>query len=107
MSDENFLTQHARQRMAQRNLSADDLKLVFRYGRRCHAANATFYFLGKRDAQKAQSKELERLIGTTLVLMSGRLITAYRNRRAWAVIKRKPKWRNAPTHRLATLQGRT
>ncbi len=87
------LTLHARQRLAQRNLKLSELELVTQFGRVAHAAGATFYFLAARDIPPGREKQLERLIGVTLVLVDGCLVTAYRNRRAWSAIKHKCKWR--------------
>lgn len=85
-------TAHAQQRLPQRNLNARDIALVTRFGRVAHATHATFYFLGERDVPRGWTRELARLVGTTLVIVEGCLVTAYRNRRAWRAIKRKSKW---------------
>ncbi|MFN7949866.1 MAG: DUF4258 domain-containing protein [Blastocatellia bacterium] len=85
-------TTHAEQRLLQRNLSARDIALVTRFGRVAYATHATFYFLGERDVPRGWARELARLVGTTLVIVDGCLVTAYRNRRAWRAIKRKSKW---------------
>lgn len=91
------LTEHARQRLAQRNLTAEDIALVTHFGRMTHCNAATFYFLGRRDIPRGWERRLAPLVGATLVVGNGCLLTAYRNRRAWSVIKRKSKWRNQPS----------
>lgn len=86
------LSQHARQRMAQRNLSRKDVGLVIRFGRKLYRAGAAFFFLGRRDVPKGREREFERLIGTTVVAAEDEIVTTYRNDRAISRIKRKLKW---------------
>jgi hypothetical protein len=85
------LVTHARKRMAQRGIGLDALALVLRHGRRVHAAGAWFVFLGYRDVPRRLQKELEALVGTTVVLdPTGQLVlTCYRNRDAARLIRRK------------------
>ena len=82
---------HARKRMAQRGIGLDAVATVLTYGRRVHAAGAWFVFLGYRDVPLRLKKELEALVGTTVVLdPTGRLVlTCYRNRDASRIIRRK------------------
>jgi hypothetical protein len=87
------ISRHAAQRLAQRGISLEDVNLVLRLGRRLHRTGATFYFLGRRQIPRGLERELERLEGVTLIVADGRLITAYRNKRAIAEIKKKPKRR--------------
>lgn len=88
---------HAFERLAQRNLSAEDVRYVFVHGRRYHAGKALFVHLGRRDIPEDDLRESRwrRLEGTILVLDSStgeHLTTAYRNRRSGSRdIKRKPK----------------
>ena len=88
---------HARRRLAQRNLSAEDVHYVYTHGRRVHAGKATFIHLGLRDIPDADRREdrIRRLEGTVLVLDSVtgcHLTTAYRNRqRGSRDIRRKLK----------------
>jgi hypothetical protein len=91
------ISAHAGLRLAQRNLSPDDVRYVFAHGRMYHAGKAQFIHLGLRDipATDRRNDRLRRLEGTVLVLdpASGQhLTTAYRNRRHGSRdIKRKPK----------------
>lgn len=91
------LTRHAAQRLAQRNLTPEDVGYVFAHGRIHHAANAFFVHLGWRDIPPADRRDnrLRRLEGTILVLdphTGQQLTTAYRNRqRGSRDIKRKAK----------------
>lgn len=88
---------HAGRRLAQRNLSWDDVRYVVTYGRMMHAGKALFIHLGRRDipANDRHQDRFRRLEGTVLVLdpATGKhLTTAYRNRRHGSRdIKRKPK----------------
>ena len=91
------ISAHAGLRLAQRNLSPDDVRYVFTHGRLYHTGKAQFIHLGLRDipADDRRNDRLRRLEGTVLVLdpTSGQhLTTAYRNRRHGSRdIKRKPK----------------
>ena len=91
------ISAHAGLRLAQRNLSPEDVRYVFTHGRMYHAGKAQFVHLGLRDipADDRRIDRLRRLEGTVLVLdfASGQhLTTAYRNRRHGSRdIKRKPK----------------
>jgi hypothetical protein len=91
------ISAHAGRRLAQRNLSPEDVCYVFAHGRVHHAGKALFVHLGLRDIPHEHRREdrLRRLEGTILVLdpASGRhLPTVYRNRRHGSRdIKRKPK----------------
>jgi hypothetical protein len=91
------ISQHADRRLAQRNLSFDDVRYVFTHGRMHHRGKALFVHLGLRDIppDDRRSDQLRRLEGTVLVLdpVTGEhLTTAYRNRRSGSRdIKRKSK----------------
>lgn len=92
---------HAGRRLAQRNLSPDDVDYVVAHGRLYHAAKATFIHLGWRDipTEHRRHDKLRRLEGTVLVLdpFTGQhLTTAYRNRqRGSRDIRHKGKRSNA------------
>lgn len=91
------ISRHADRRLAQRNLTPDDVAYVCVHGRRHHSGNATFIYLGLRDipADHRRDNRRRRLEGTTLVLdprTGQHLTTAYRNRRHGSrAIKRKCK----------------
>lgn len=87
------ISRHAARRMAQRNLSVGDVALVLRFGRKEYRTGVKFFFLGERDVPPGQERELERLMGTTVVAADECILTVYRNERALAQIKRKLKWR--------------
>lgn len=87
------ISRHAARRLAQRGISLEDVDLVLRLGRRLHRAGVTFYFFGQRQIPHGLEHHLERLVGTTLLVAEDHLITAYRNKRALAAIKKKPKRR--------------
>jgi hypothetical protein len=97
------LSAHAWRRLAQRNLTVSDIVVALRYGRRIHRASADFFFLGAKDLPSGRENELSRLVGTTIVIEDNFIVTAYRNRRALAKVKRKAKrygggWRKAITN---------
>jgi hypothetical protein len=85
------ISKHAARRMAQRNLSVGDVALTLRYGRREHRAGAEFYVLTKRGIPEGMGRALERLVGATVVVSGGEIVTVYRNRRALASIRKKAK----------------
>lgn len=94
----NSISAHADWRLAQRNLSTDDVRYVLAYGRVYYAGKAQFVHLGLRDipVEDRRDNRLRRLEGTILVLdptTGQHLTTAYRNRRhGCRDIKRKPKY---------------
>lgn len=100
------ISHHADRRLAQRNLSMDDVWYVLAHGRVHHTGKALFVHLGRRDIPPADRRfdHIRRLEGTILVLdpaTGQHLTTAYRNRRRGSRdIKRKPKW-SLPMHPVA------
>ena len=83
---------HAKKRMAQRNVSSEDIDFVLDHGQRLYKAGAIFCFLGKCNIPKKWRRRFERLEGTMLVLSneSDTLITVYRNRqKGLRQVKRK------------------
>jgi hypothetical protein len=88
---------HASRRLAQRNLTDDDVQYVYAHGRLHHTGKATFIHLGLRDIPEDDRRDnrLRRLEGTVLVLDPAEgchLTTAYRNRqRGSKDIRRKLK----------------
>lgn len=84
---------HAEIRMAQRNVSFEDIVFVLDHGRKMHKAGAVFYFLRKCDIPQGWQREFGRLEGTTVVLSreTATIITVYRNRQTGLRrVKRKP-----------------
>jgi hypothetical protein len=76
---------HASRRLAQRNLTTEDVQYVYAHGRLHHTGNATFVHLGLRDipTEDRRYDRFRRLEGTVLVLDPAtgcHLTTAYRNR---------------------------
>lgn len=96
---------HAQQRCAQRNVSTDVLNFVKQHGRKIRRTGVVFYFLGRRDIpERLRSDDrYARLEGTILLVgADGRLITAYRNRKAIKAIRRKTKYRHPSWGRYVT-----
>lgn len=75
-------TNHAEQRMAQRNLSFEDVHFVLEHGEKLHRAGAVFFHLGKCNIPKTQRRQVGRLEGTIVVLSRDLplILTVYRNR---------------------------
>ena len=88
------LSNHAATRMAQRNLSAEDVEYVIQFGCPVRSGGALHYFLRHDDIPKADRKRAQRLEGTTILMdRSGQfIITVYRNRRGLKVLRQKVKW---------------
>jgi hypothetical protein len=89
------MSDHASRRLAQRNLTTDDVQYVYTHGRLHHRGKATFVYLGLRDIPAEERREDRYREGTVLVLdpVTGcHLTTAYRNRqRGSRDIRRKLK----------------
>lgn len=91
------VSNHASQRLAQRNLSPRDIEYVLSHGRQIRNGKALFVCLGRRDipADDLRYSSITRLEGTVLVLdpfTGSHLTTAYRNRRSGIRdVKRKHK----------------
>jgi hypothetical protein len=94
-----LVSEHAAQRMAQRNLDQEDITAVLRFGRVEYRTGAEFYFLGRRDLPKGTEQKFSRLVGTTIIVEDGWVVTVYRNHRAISDIKRKPKRPTSPKFR--------
>ncbi len=73
---------HAEKRMAQRNVSFEDIVFVLEHGRKLHKAGAVFFFLRKCDISQKRRRQFGRLEGTVVVLSreTTTIITVYRNR---------------------------
>jgi hypothetical protein len=93
------LSQHATLRMAQRNISLQDLQYVLEHGERVHKTGVTIYVLRKRDILQDDQKrsEITRLEGTVVLTGFSRdgnveVITTYRNKGAFRTIRCKKKY---------------
>ena len=88
------LSDHALTRMAQRNLSAEDIEYVIQFGCPVRSGGALHYFLRHEDIPQADRKSVQRLEGTTVLMDRGEqyIITVYRNRRGLKEIRQKVKW---------------
>jgi hypothetical protein len=82
---------HAEKRMAQRNISFEDIVFVLEHGRKLHKAGAVFFFLRRCDIPGQRWQRCGRLEGTTVVLSreTATIITVYRNRQGLRRVKRK------------------
>jgi len=90
------ISKHAIQRMAQRNLTVDDLEVVMRFGYLEYRTGAEFYFLRRRDLPEEMERTFARLVGTAVLIKDGCVITVYRNQHALSQIKRKLKHFSQP-----------
>lgn len=93
-------TDHAEKRMAQRNLSLDDVLFTMQHGKIFHRAGALIVYLRAKDIPKhsRRNEKIRKLEGTTVILSREEpsILTVYRNRRnGLRKIKRKPKY-NCP-----------
>lgn len=93
------ISKHAILRMAQRNISVSDLEYVLEHGERINRTGVTIYALRKRDILQSDRKRstITRLEGTVVLTglrRDGRLevITIYRNKSAFKVIRSKAKY---------------
>lgn len=90
----NIITKHAHQRMAQRNIVERDIEIVLRFAKCLRRTGADFFVLTKNCLPAELNRQYARLIGTVLIFDDyGVLQTAYRNRKAFAQIKRKSRLR--------------
>ena len=89
------ISEHARLRLAQRNLSLGDLLFVLEHGRCMRSGHAWHVVLRGRDVPNDpwSARQFGHLEGATLVLIDENwrlvLLTAYRNRRALRQIRRR------------------
>jgi hypothetical protein len=86
------LSNHAQARAAQRCLAPADILYILQHGRRYHAADAIFYFLVGRDIPNQDRWQMDRLVGTAIIMDKERstIITMWRNRQHGArKIRRK------------------
>lgn len=96
-----LVTDHARTRQAQRNLSDEEVTFVLDHGQSLRSGGALHIFLGRRDMPSDQEgcRRYQHLEGAVLVLNdmgdAPVLITVYRNRRGLREIRRKTKYRSS------------
>lgn len=76
------LSEHAQLRMAQRNLSVEDLEYVLQNGQSGYVSGARYYYLGKRDIPEPDQHDsrTSQIEGATFLVSDNTVITAYRNR---------------------------
>ncbi|MBK7391674.1 MAG: DUF4258 domain-containing protein [Chloracidobacterium sp.] len=86
------ISNHAKLRQAQRNLSEEDIAFVLRYGQEIHRTGASFFFLGVRDLPDRDARSMSRLVGSIVVVNWRGIVTVYRNSRGLRRIKRKMKY---------------
>lgn len=87
-------TRHALERMAQRNLTHEDIRFVMQHGQRHHRTGVLFFFLGRGDLPMNDLLKHSRLEGTTVLVdpKSRKVITTYRDKKGLGEIKRKTKY---------------
>lgn len=82
-----YITNHARFRAAQRNMSEADINFVARYGKRIHRAGAIFCQMYPKRIPKdvAPNDRRHKLSWATVLLCScgDSVVTVYRNRKAF------------------------
>jgi len=91
---------HAVERMAQRNLTCQNVEYVLRYGQKVRNAGAWLYFLGKKDipGQDRSRDDITRLEGTGVICDDGegpvdlKIITVVRNKNYLQKFCRKEKY---------------
>lgn len=90
-----FISDHAYQRAAQRNVAEHEIYLIVEHGYRVRKAGAIFCQF-RRDCIDfdALDARIEALIGTTVMLCKcgSSVITLYRDERAFKRDRRKPKY---------------
>ncbi len=91
------MTNHARLRMAQRNISERQLSFIMEHGKEIHCAGARLVHLRRKDIPRQLRKidEIRRLEGVTVVLSreSSTIMTVWRNRRRGLQhIRHKPRY---------------
>ncbi|MCB8922202.1 MAG: DUF4258 domain-containing protein [Ardenticatenaceae bacterium] len=83
--DSFIITNHARRRMAQRNVSEAQISFILSYGEEIHCAGARLVHLRHKDIPQPFRKvnEFTRLIGSTVVMSITEpvIMTVWRNRR--------------------------
>ncbi len=93
------VTKHASLRMAQRNVSAKDIRFILKHGLKLHRAGAIIFYLRQCDIPNdlRATKLYARLEGTAVVVNRhlSHILTVYRNRQyGLQHIKQKPSRRH-------------
>lgn len=83
------ISAHCWRRLAERNISLSEMLKAMEIGRKIHRAHATFFWVGSRETRN--QRELEHLLGVTVVTEATEVVTVYRAKNAIAKLKRKPK----------------
>ena len=97
MSANLVITDHARQRMARRNVSKQQLSFILEHGEEMHCAGARLVYLRRKDIPEPLRRvdKFARLEGVTVVLSSDSptVMTVWRNRRhGLRRIRHKPRY---------------
>jgi hypothetical protein len=90
------LTNHARDRMVGRRLSATAVSATLDYGRTLHIRGAEVHFLGRREVRKYYrlGVDLSHLEGLLVVCSNdGVILTVYRNKQSPNLRERTPRRR--------------
>jgi len=95
------LSQHAQQRMRERNLPRNAIRAALDYGRVVHTRGASIHAIGRKEVESAKHHgvDLSGFEGVQVVCSTdGKILTAYRNRdfRGLRPSKRRPyrQWSN-------------
>jgi len=83
------ISAHCWNRLAKRNISLSEMVKAMEIGRKLHRAHATFFWVGIRETRG--QRDLEHLVGVTVVTAHSEIVTVYRAKNAIAKLKRKPK----------------
>ncbi len=95
MVDHLTLSRHAERRLAQRDLSCEDVEYVMTFGDCTHRAGAAAFFLGWRHHPTHDARRRYSHLEGTIVLVCPHcecVLTAYRNRRGLKKHEHKTKY---------------
>jgi len=87
-------TEHCRLRMAQRNVSMDDVRYIVNCGVMEHRTGVECYTLPRRSIPAAERAERASLESLVVLVHDGCAITVYRNRHPLRHVRRKVKYRD-------------
>lgn len=91
-------TDHCRERMAQRNVSEDDVRFIVARGLLEYRTGVQCYTLPRRSIPAEERSERASLESLVVLVCDGCVITVYRNRRPQRHVRRKAKYHD-PTLR--------